>query len=63
MAVRQGGAERPLPRLNWRPMTEADLDGVTAVAGEAFPNHPEDRACFANRLGLDRKSTRLNSSH
>ena len=52
MAVRQGGAERPLSRLNWRPMTEADLDGVTAVAGEAFPNHPEDRACFANRLGL-----------
>ena len=33
-------------------MTEADLDGVLEVAREAFPNHPEDRACFANRLAL-----------
>jgi len=36
----------------WRPMTEADLDGVLQVAAEAFPDHPEDRACFANRLDL-----------
>lgn len=50
MAVRQGGAERAL--LTWRPMTVADLDGVVEVAREAFPNHPEDRACFANRLAL-----------
>ena len=57
MAVRQGGAEHPLPRLTasdlrWQPMTGADLDGVVAVAAEAFPNHPEERACFANRLAL-----------
>jgi GNAT superfamily N-acetyltransferase len=38
--------------LSWRPMTEADLDGVVAVAAGAFPDHPEDRACFANRLAL-----------
>ncbi len=51
------GAHRPedgelMPPLSWRPMTEADLDGVVAVAAEAFPDHPEDRACFANRLAL-----------
>ncbi|MFN4295356.1 MAG: GNAT family N-acetyltransferase [Brevundimonas sp.] len=38
--------------LTWRPMTDADLDGVVQVAAEAFPDHPEDRACFANRLDL-----------
>lgn len=42
-----------MPQLNWRPMTEDDLDGVVAVARLAFPNHPEDRACFAERLGLN----------
>lgn len=52
MAVRQGGAEHALHRLSWRPMTEADLDGVAVVAAGAFPDHPEDRACFANRLAL-----------
>lgn len=52
MAVREGGAEHTLSGLIWRPMTEADLDGVVEVAREAFPNHPEDRACFANRLAL-----------
>jgi ribosomal protein S18 acetylase RimI-like enzyme len=36
----------------WRSMTEADLDGVVEVARLSFPNHPEDRACFANRLEL-----------
>lgn len=36
----------------WRPMVEGDLDGVVAVARVAFPDHPEDRACFAERLGL-----------
>jgi ribosomal protein S18 acetylase RimI-like enzyme len=40
-------------RLIWRPMTPDDLDGVVAVAGLAFPNHPEDRACFAERLDLN----------
>ncbi|MBX3476789.1 MAG: GNAT family N-acetyltransferase [Brevundimonas sp.] len=34
-------------------MTEGDLDEVVAVARVAFPNHPEDRACFAERLGLN----------
>ena len=38
--------------LHWRPMTAADLDGVAAVAAGAFPDHPEDRGCFANRLAL-----------
>lgn len=52
MTVQRDESEAALSGLNWRPMTEADLDGVTAVADEAFPNHPEDRACFANRLGL-----------
>jgi len=33
-------------------MTPADLDGVVRVAAEAFPDHPEDRACFADRLAL-----------
>ena len=42
-----------MPELNWRPMLEGDLDGVVAVARLAFPNHLEDRACFAERLGLN----------
>lgn len=33
-------------------MTADDLDGVVAVARLAFPHHPEDRACFENRLAL-----------
>lgn len=37
----------------WRSMTEDDLDGVVAVARLAFPDHFEDRACFAERLGLN----------
>lgn len=39
--------------LTWRPMTEADLDGVVQVAMKSFPDHPEDRHCFANRLDLN----------
>ncbi len=38
--------------LRWRAMTPADLDGVVRAAAEAFPNHPEDRDCFADRLRL-----------
>ena len=38
--------------LNWRPMTEADLDAVAAIAVLAFPDHFEGRDCFANRLDL-----------
>jgi ribosomal protein S18 acetylase RimI-like enzyme len=34
-------------------MTEADLDAVCAVARTAFPNHPEDREVFADRLALN----------
>lgn len=36
----------------WRPMAEDDLDGVVAVARLAFPDHFENRACFAERRGL-----------
>ena len=38
--------------LAWRPMKMADLEGVVAVAAEAFPDHFEDRVCFAERLTL-----------
>ncbi|MHA3840941.1 GNAT family N-acetyltransferase [Sphingomonas aestuarii] len=37
---------------DWRAMTEHDLDRVVAVARIAFPDHYEDRACFAERLAL-----------
>lgn len=36
----------------WRPMRVADLDAVIAIADAAFPDHPEDRACFEERLAL-----------
>lgn len=38
--------------MRWRQMTAGDLDGVVAVARLAFPDHPEGRACFAERLAL-----------
>ncbi len=38
--------------MHWRAMTAGDLDGVVAVARIAFPDHPEGRACFAERLAL-----------
>ena len=38
--------------LNWRPMTEGDLDAVAAIAVLGFPDHFEGRDCFANRLDL-----------
>lgn len=38
--------------MHWRAMTADDLDGVVAVAAVAFPEHPEGRACFAERLAL-----------
>jgi GNAT superfamily N-acetyltransferase len=34
-------------------MTAADLDAVCAVARTAFPDHPEDREVFAERLALN----------
>ncbi len=36
----------------WRPMVSADLDGVVRIARLAFPDHFEDRECFAERLSL-----------
>lgn len=55
MAVRQAGAEHAVSglSLDWRTMREGDLDGVVEVARVAFPNHPEDRPCFAERLALN----------
>jgi ribosomal protein S18 acetylase RimI-like enzyme len=41
-----------MPGLTWRAMTPDDLDGVIAIAAVAFPDHFEDRACFANRLSV-----------
>lgn len=38
--------------MHWRAMTAADLDGVVAVAAITFPDHPESRACIAERLTL-----------
>lgn len=52
MALPEGRTEQPLPTLTWRPMTTGDLDGVVEVARIGFPDHFEDRACFANRLAL-----------
>lgn len=37
---------------NWRKMETADLDGVVRIARLAFPDHFEDRSCFAERLEL-----------
>jgi ribosomal protein S18 acetylase RimI-like enzyme len=39
--------------LDWRAMAAADLDAVCAVARIAFPDHPEDREVFAERLALN----------
>lgn len=41
-----------MPELIWRPMTTGDLDGVCTVAAVGFPDHFEDRDCFADRLSL-----------
>ena len=38
--------------LAWRPMRPADVDAVVEIARGSFPDHPEDRACFENRLAL-----------
>lgn len=39
--------------LQWREMRPSDIDGVVSVARVAFPNHPESRACFEERLALN----------
>lgn len=36
----------------WREMGPGDLDAVAAIARLGFPDHFEDRACFAERLAL-----------
>lgn len=41
-----------MPVAQWRAMRAADIDGVAQVAAVAFPDHPEDRACFEERLAL-----------
>jgi len=38
--------------LTWRPMTDADIDGVVTVARLSFPDHFESRECFENRLAI-----------
>lgn len=48
-----------MPGLTWRAMTPDDLDDVSAVAAVAFPDHFEDRACFANRLALHPRGCRV----
>ena len=53
MALHGGPARHPLSGLNWRTMTVADLDAVTAIAAIGFPDHFEGRDCFENRLGLN----------
>ena len=55
MEFHGGLAQHPLPDLNWRAMTEADLDAVAAIAAIGFPDHVEGRDCFANRLALHPK--------
>ncbi len=40
-------------------MTPDDLDGVCAVAAVAFPDHFEDRDCFADRLALHPEGCRV----
>lgn len=59
MELQGGPAEHPLSRLNWRPMTAADLDAVVAIAAIGFPDHFEDRACFENRLALHSSGCRV----
>ncbi len=39
-------------KAGWRPMEQADLDRVMAIAEVVHPDYPEDRAVFAERLAL-----------
>lgn len=48
-----------MPELIWRPMTPDDLDDVCAVAAVGFPDHFEDRDCFADRLSLNPQGCRV----
>ena len=40
-------------------MTTADLDRVSEIAAIGFPDHREERACFANRLALSPAGCRV----
>ena len=53
MEFHGGPAQHPLPGLNWRRMTAADLDAVVAIAAVGYPDHFEGRDCFENRLALN----------
>lgn len=53
MTDRPRASEGRTAEPRWRPMAEADLDGVVETARLSFPDHPEDRACFENRLTLN----------
>lgn len=63
MDLQQSRTEQSLSALNWRAMTEADLDGVVQVALKSFPDHPEERYCFANRLDLNPKGCFVLTDH
>jgi GNAT superfamily N-acetyltransferase len=47
-----GEVTTKIEQAHWRGMETGDLDGVVRVARVAFPDHFEDRACFAERLEL-----------
>lgn len=53
MNLHRGPNQKPLPGLNWRAMTAADLDAVAAIAAVSFPDHFEGRDCFKNRMALN----------
>ncbi len=40
------------PAPAWRPMQQADLQDVSAIAARVHPDYPEDDAIFAERLRL-----------
>lgn len=48
-----------MPDLIWRAMTADDLDGVCTVAAVGFPDHFENRDCFADRLALHPRGCRV----
>ena len=43
----------------WRPMREADLPAVQALADALHPHHPESPAVFAERLALSPEGCRV----
>ena len=53
MEFHGGPAQHPLPGLDWRAITAADLDAVAVLAAVGFPDHFEGRDCFENRRALN----------